>query len=83
MSDKDKLQVRITEEEAIQEKIEKGVKWKKVYFGGGSHYRNWLSQCEELAGKENVRVEEINSEGFKCFENQGEKLYRIWIKQKR
>jgi len=25
-------------------------------------------------------VEEVDSKGFKCFEEGGEKLYRIWMK---
>jgi len=26
-------------------------------------------------------VEEVDSKGFKCFEEGGEKLYRIWMKE--
>jgi len=37
---------RIAQEELIRERIdEKGNKWRKVYFGGGEHFRNWLEQC--------------------------------------
>jgi len=49
----------------------------KVYFGGGQHFRNWLEQCKELG---EVMVEEVDSSGYKCFEEGGEKLYRIWVK---
>ena len=52
----------------------------KVYFGGGSHFRNWLDQCLELWGEENIEVEEVGSAGLKCFEETGEKLYRIWAR---
>jgi len=36
-----------------------------------------LAQCRELAEAE---VEEVNSRGYKFFEEAGEKLYRIWVK---
>jgi len=70
---------RMAEEERIQERVdEKGIRWKKVYFGGGAHFRNWLEQCKELG---EVAVEEVDSTGFKCFEEGGEKLYRIWLRE--
>lgn len=72
------IQERIAEEELVQERIdEEGNKWKKVYFGGGDHFKNWLAQCRELG---EVMVEEVDSKGYKCFEEAGEKLYRIWMK---
>jgi len=72
---------RVAEEERIQDRVDKeGNRWKKVYFGGGEHFRNWLDQCIELRGEDNIEVEEIDSRGFKCFEEGGEKLYRIWVK---
>jgi len=72
---------RLSEEERIQDRVDKeGNRWKKVYFGGGEHFRNWLDQCIELRGEDNIEVEEIDSRGFKCFEEGGEKLYRIWVK---
>ena len=76
------IRERLAQEEAVQERVDQeGNKWRKVYFGGGAHYRNWLSQCLELYGEENVEVEEIDSKGFRCFEETGEKLYRIWVKE--
>lgn len=73
---------RMAEEEEIREKVdEKGNKWIKVYFGGGSHCQNWLSQFIELNGEENVMTEETDSTGFQCYEISGEKMYRIWIKE--
>jgi hypothetical protein len=75
------IRERIVEEEAIREKIDKeGNRWTKVYFGGGAHFRNWLNQFLELRGEDDVQVEEINSRGFQCYEEGGEKLYRIWVK---
>lgn len=72
------IQERIAEEDLVKERIdEEGNKWEKVYFGGGQHFKNWLEQCEELG---EVIVEEVNSTGYKCFEDGGEKLYRIWMK---
>jgi len=72
---------RMAEEEAIREKVdEMGNRWAKVYSGGGTHFRNWLSQVIELKGAKNVKVEEVDSTGFRCYEEGGEKMYRIWIK---
>jgi len=45
--------------------------------GGGQHCRNWLEQFKQLGG---VQVEEVDSKGFKCFEEGGEKLCRVWLK---
>ena len=72
---------RIAEEESIREKVDQyGIKWTKAYFGGGIHFQNWLNQCIEIKGEENVEVEEVDSRGFQCFEESGEKMYRIWIR---
>ena len=77
--EEEKEQERLAQEELVREKIdEQGNKWRKVYFGGGEHFRNWLQQCGELG---EVEVEEVDSAGFKCFEEGGEKLYRIWMKE--
>ena len=72
------IQERMAAEETVKEKIdEQGNRWTKVYFGGGEHFQNWLAQCKELG---EVMVEEVDSTGYKCFEQAGEKLYRIWLK---
>lgn len=72
------IQERMTEEVLVKERIDdKGNRWTKAYFGGGEHFKNWLEQCEELG---EVIVEEVDSTGYKCFEEGGEKLYRIWMK---
>jgi len=72
------IQERIAKEDLVQERIDaQGNRWKKVYFGGGEHFQNWLSQCRELG---EVKIEEVDSKGYKCFEEGGEKLYRIWVK---
>ena len=77
------IQELMAREELITEKIdEKGVKWIKKYVGGGAHFENWLDQYKEIYGKDNVETEEIDSRGFKCFERGGEKMYRIWVKEK-
>lgn len=82
MTEEDREEERIAEEDLIRERVdEKGNIWRKVYFGGGAHFRNWLDQTVELCGKANVEVEEIDSRGFKCFEEGGEKMYRIWVKK--
>jgi hypothetical protein len=72
------IRERMAEEELVRERVDaRGNTWRKVYFGGGAHFKNWLAQCKELG---QVMVEEIDSTGFKCFEEGGEKLYRIWVK---
>ena len=72
------IRKKMAEENLVKERIDKeGNKWGKVYFGGGRHFENWLEQCKELG---EVMVEEVDSTGFKCFEEGGEKLYRIWGK---
>lgn len=68
-------------EEQVKEKVdEKGNKWRKIYFGGGAHFRNWLEQSLELYGEDNVETEEIDAKGFRCFEESGGKIHRIWVK---
>ena len=75
------IRQRIAEEDMFREKVdEEGNRWTKVYFGGGAHLRNWLSQFIELKGEDNVRIEEIDSRGFQCFEESGERMCRIWVK---
>ncbi len=72
---------RMAEEERVREKVDdEGKKWKKVYFGGGAHFRNWLNQFLEVWGENDVQVEEMDSRGFQCYEESGEKMYRIWVK---
>lgn len=72
------IQEIMAEEELVKEKIDaQGIRWRKAYFGGGEHFKNWLAQCRELG---EVEVEEVNARGYKCFEEAGEKLYRIWMK---
>lgn len=81
MTEEMTIEERMKEEEQVREKIdEKGNKWRKLYFGGGAHFRNWLEQCKEIYGEEDVEIEEIKSNGFKCFEEGGEKIYRIWAR---
>ena len=71
---------RMAEEETIREKLdEDGNRWTKVYFGGGAHFTNWLSQFVELKGEENIKVEEADSRGFQCYEESGEKMARWFL----
>lgn len=83
MVEEDKAHEELLDKEArIRERVDKhGGKWRKVYFGGGPHFRNWLEQTIELCGKDNVEVEEVDSKGFQCFEEAGEKMYRIWVRE--
>jgi len=74
---------KMHQEESIQEKVDQqGVTWRKLYVGGGAHFRNWLSQCIEIYGEENIAVEDIDSTGFRCFEESDEKMHRIWVKER-
>ena len=76
--DSTKVRERMRDESEISERVDaEGNTWRKVYFGGGSHFQNWLKQCREL-GED--RVEEVPPSGFVCYEETGEKLYRIWLK---
>ncbi|MEE8470481.1 MAG: hypothetical protein V3S51_04045 [Dehalococcoidia bacterium] len=82
MVDEEKEQEVIAKEDLVRERVDdKGDTWRKVYFGGGAHFRNWLDQVIELRGKDNVQVEEIHAVGLKCFEDGGEKTYRIWVRE--
>jgi hypothetical protein len=78
MSQETEERERLAREELVREKVDaSGQRWRKVYFGGGAHFQNWLEQCRELG---EVEVEEVDARGFKCFEEAGERLYRIWMK---
>ena len=57
-----------------------GVRWVKVYVGGGLHYANWLEQYQEVYGQDNVEAEEIVAQEFSCYAQGKEKLFRIWVK---
>lgn len=81
MDDASREEQALAEEELVRERVdEQGTVWRKVYFGGGPHFRNWLEQTIELCGKENVEVEETDPKGLQCYEQGGEKVYRIWVR---
>jgi hypothetical protein len=40
-----------------------------------------LNYAIKLKGKQNVKVEEADRGGFQCYEESGEKMYRIWVKE--
>lgn len=83
MEDEVKAHQRLLDEEdKVREKVDKhGNRWRKVYFGGGPHFRNWLDQTIELRGKNNVEVEEVDIPGLSCSAEAGEQMYRIWVKE--
>ena len=84
MDEEDTVRERMAREELVRDRVdEHGNAWKKVYFGGGAHFRNWLNQCREMWGEQNVEVEEADSRGFQCYEEAGEKVYRIWVRESR
>ena len=73
----------MAEEEKVRQRIgPDGKRWRKAYFGGGEHYRNWLAQYIEVCGEENIQVEEIEACGLQCYKETGEKMYRIWVREK-
>ena len=81
IEDEGLIRQRMAEEERIQQRVdENGTVWTKVYFGGGAHFRNWSIQFVELKGEENVKVEQVYSTGLRCYEESGEKMYRVWVK---
>jgi len=57
-----------------------GNRWRKVYTGGGSHFRHWLEQFKEIYEEENILVEEEDATGFACFEQADERMYSVWLK---
>ncbi len=72
------IEQSMAEEDLVDERIdEQGNRWRKVYFGGGEHCRNWVEQFKELG---EVHIEEVDPRGYKCFEESGEPLYRVWLK---
>ena len=82
MAEESREKERIAEEDLVRERTDdKGNVWRKVYFGGGTHFKNWLDQTIELCGRENVEVEETDPKGLKCYEEGGEKMYRIWVRE--
>lgn len=82
MAEEETVQEKMAQEELVREKVDdRGNKWEKVYFGGGAHFRNWLNQFLELWGEDSVEVEEADSRGFQCYEESGEKMYRIWVRE--
>lgn len=60
-----------------------GHRWFKVYFGSGAHYRNWLEQAEEVFGRDNIQTEEVPFPGLKCFAEDEETAFRIWVREDR
>ena len=81
MNEDTKIEQRMREEEQVKEKIdEAGNRWLKLYFGGGAHFQNWIEQCEEIYGKANIEIEEVDPTGFRCYEEGNEKMYRIWAR---
>jgi len=84
MDQKETMREIISREEKVREKTdEKGDKWIKKYVGGGAHFDNWLQQYKEVYGEKNVEIEEIDSTGYQCFEKGNEKMYRIWVKERK
>ena len=56
---------------------ELAAKGRGVFRYDGEHFKNWLKQCKESV---EVMVERIDSAGYKYFAEEGENLYRIWMK---
>jgi|GEM_PF-2207937 len=70
-------------EDSFLEKIDaNGTRWVKKYVGNGVHMNNWLLQYCEVFGEENVLIEEIAAPKSSCYGQSGEKLFRIWVKEK-
>jgi hypothetical protein len=77
----DVVRCRMAEEESVQQKTDsEGKKWRKAYFGGGAHYQGWLEQFQEVYGQDRIMVEEADASGLQCYQEGGEKMYRIWVK---
>jgi hypothetical protein len=84
MTEKETTGEIMAQEELVRERIDKtGEKWTKKYVGGGAHFVNWLEQYREVYGEKYVDIEEVDSRGFSCFEKGHEKMYRIWVNEKK
>ena len=84
MTEKKKIPEVMDQEDLVSEKVDKqGIRWVKKYVGGGAHFVNWLEQYREVYGEKAVEIEEIDSKGFSCFEIGKEKMFRIWVKEKK
>ena len=84
MAEKETIGKIMAREELVRERLDKeGEKWIKKYVGGGAHFVNWLEQYKEIYGEKNVELEEVDSRGFSCFEKGNEKMYRIWVKERK
>jgi hypothetical protein len=83
MSDEESRDRAILEaEEQVRERVDPdGTRWVKVYFGSGEHLSNWLDQCRELAGEENVRTEAVAPVGLACFSEGDEGFFRVWVRK--
>ena len=84
MTEKKKIPEVMDQEDLVSEKVdEQGIRWVKKYVGGGAHFVNWLEQYREVYGENAVEIEEIDSKGFSCFEIGKEKMFRLWVKEKK
>lgn len=71
-------------EELVIEKLDgNGERWVKKYVGGGEHFANWLEQYKEIYGEINVAVEEVTAPDLSCYKQGNEKMFRIWVKEKK
>jgi hypothetical protein len=71
-------------EKLVIEKLDKnGERWVKKYVGGGLHFVNWLTQYKEIYGERNVAIEEVAAPDFSCYKQGKEKIFRIWVKEKK
>ncbi len=84
MTEKKTIPECMDQEELVSEKVdEQGRRWVKKYVGGGAHFANWLEQYIEIYGEKDVEIEEVDTSGYSCFEMGKEKMFRIWVKEKK
>ena len=84
MTDEENIGDIVAREDRVREKIDRNGKRRiKKYVGGGAHFLNWLEQYREVYGEENVDIEEVDPRGFSCYDIGNEKMYRIWVKEKK
>lgn len=81
MRDENSCENAIAREGQIREKVDStGTKWQKIYVGSGAHADNWIQQCIEIYGADNLQIEEVQSPYLKCYQDGAEKQLRIWLK---
>jgi len=81
MNEENTCENTIAQEEQIRERMDRnGIRWRKIYVGGGAHAKNWIQQSEEIYGEDNLQIEEVESSDLQCYKDSSEKRLRVWVR---